>query len=331
MGTGNMIHVKIVFLVLNLVAGAVVFLEFRQAALRFRNPVLSYLKGYILFFNLLIGAYFYSNYLYTNVLRGPLFENPLALVAFFSRAMLFLTAEYGILVTLVFVFFGSSSKLPPSPEVKLFLILGTMALLGPGYGMFSLWMKEDTLLLSLFELIWEFFWNLFLLIIMVLAWIRSRNFPDLQQHRGSLALILGAGYLIYFIPNIYYYLSGKGVGLYLDSLVLLLINVAPLLWLRRIFLQGRGAGLLGNVGDTTGMASLEGVLTVRELEIVSAICRGESNQEIADRLFLSFHTVKNHIYRIYQKLGIQNRSQLTGMVLGGESLSRKMDSRSVDL
>lgn len=48
-------------------------------------------------------------------------------------------------------------------------------------------------------------------------------------------------------------------------------------------------------------------LTHREVEILALIARGLNNPEIAERLFLSNHTVKTHINRIFAKTGSRNR------------------------
>lgn len=50
-------------------------------------------------------------------------------------------------------------------------------------------------------------------------------------------------------------------------------------------------------------------LTIREKEILSLIASGYYNQEIADELFISLHTVKTHIYNIFKKTNIANRLQ----------------------
>lgn len=50
-------------------------------------------------------------------------------------------------------------------------------------------------------------------------------------------------------------------------------------------------------------------LTRRELEITTHLAMGASNQQIADKLFLSEHTVKTHIYNIYRKINVKNRVQ----------------------
>jgi DNA-binding CsgD family transcriptional regulator len=50
-------------------------------------------------------------------------------------------------------------------------------------------------------------------------------------------------------------------------------------------------------------------LTAREIELAERVLEGRSNQEIADALFISRKTVENHLYNIYQKLGVNNRIQ----------------------
>jgi DNA-binding NarL/FixJ family response regulator len=51
-------------------------------------------------------------------------------------------------------------------------------------------------------------------------------------------------------------------------------------------------------------------LTPREREVVLAVARGETNAEIAARLFMSVATVKAHITHILTKLGATNRTQI---------------------
>jgi ATP/maltotriose-dependent transcriptional regulator MalT len=50
-------------------------------------------------------------------------------------------------------------------------------------------------------------------------------------------------------------------------------------------------------------------LSVRELEVLSLIAQGNSNQQIAEQLFISLHTVKTHARRIHSKLGVERRTQ----------------------
>lgn len=55
-------------------------------------------------------------------------------------------------------------------------------------------------------------------------------------------------------------------------------------------------------------------LTPREKEVVDYICTGLSNKEIAEKLFISANTVKNHVYNIYKKLNVKNKVDLINLV-----------------
>lgn len=51
-------------------------------------------------------------------------------------------------------------------------------------------------------------------------------------------------------------------------------------------------------------------LTKRETEIVGLVAEGRTNQEIANQLFVSYHTVVSHIRHIFEKTGVKNRVEL---------------------
>jgi DNA-binding NarL/FixJ family response regulator len=54
----------------------------------------------------------------------------------------------------------------------------------------------------------------------------------------------------------------------------------------------------------------EELLTKREQELVPLVANGLTNREISTRLGVSEHTIKNHLFRIYEKLGISSRVEL---------------------
>jgi len=64
--------------------------------------------------------------------------------------------------------------------------------------------------------------------------------------------------------------------------------------------------------EVSGAADLDGAgeshgLSAREAEVMSLIADGQTNGQIAARLFLAEKTVKNHVRRIYSKLGVGSR------------------------
>jgi diguanylate cyclase (GGDEF)-like protein/PAS domain S-box-containing protein len=56
------------------------------------------------------------------------------------------------------------------------------------------------------------------------------------------------------------------------------------------------------------------LVSVREMDVFKLLVEGLSNKEISDRLFISEHTVKNHITRIFQKLTVNDRIQALAKV-----------------
>jgi len=57
------------------------------------------------------------------------------------------------------------------------------------------------------------------------------------------------------------------------------------------------------------------LLSKRELQVVWALAEGLTNREIADQLNLSPHTIKNYLFRIFDKLGVSSRIELLFMAL----------------
>jgi two-component system nitrate/nitrite response regulator NarL len=52
------------------------------------------------------------------------------------------------------------------------------------------------------------------------------------------------------------------------------------------------------------------LLSARELDVVRCVAEGLTNREIAQRLKLTEHTVKNYLFRIFDKLGVSNRVEV---------------------
>jgi two-component system nitrate/nitrite response regulator NarL len=66
----------------------------------------------------------------------------------------------------------------------------------------------------------------------------------------------------------------------------------------------------GNVAARQGLREHGGTLSTREREIVGLIAQGFKNKDMAERLFISEQTVKNHLHNIFDKLGVSDRLEL---------------------
>jgi two-component system nitrate/nitrite response regulator NarL len=69
--------------------------------------------------------------------------------------------------------------------------------------------------------------------------------------------------------------------------------------------------ILRSIPSTNELTESESnTLTKRELEVVHCAARGKTNKAIASELRLSEHTVKNYLFRAFDKLGVSNRVEL---------------------
>ncbi len=98
-------------------------------------------------------------------------------------------------------------------------------------------------------------------------------------------------------------------------LVFLSANILPLLYWRAYLRKHFIAPVL----QITGLMAMKQFLadhkiSRREEEVIQLLCDGKTNKEISETLFISLQTVKDHIYRIFQKTDVKNRVQLINLI-----------------
>lgn len=85
--------------------------------------------------------------------------------------------------------------------------------------------------------------------------------------------------------------------------------------------------LLEAMSEPAPMAFLaangDALLSARELDVVRCVAEGLSNREIAQRLTLREHTVKNYLFRIFDKLGVSSRVEVVLYALGNQGPAGK--------
>jgi len=85
-------------------------------------------------------------------------------------------------------------------------------------------------------------------------------------------------------------------------------------WFSRKVLSQTLATLFENMSDSMPQPNMSPPmaeqLTKREKTIIKLVCQGAKNQEVADSLNISPHTVKTHLYSIFRKTDCRNRVEL---------------------
>ena len=101
-----------------------------------------------------------------------------------------------------------------------------------------------------------------------------------------------------------------------SAVMILAMNAIPVLYLRWFASEFHGAAKpkVEMPADTSARFE-EYNISPREREIVKLICEGKTNRQIADELFISLQTVKDHVYRIYRKTNVKNRVQLVTLFM----------------
>jgi DNA-binding CsgD family transcriptional regulator len=135
--------------------------------------------------------------------------------------------------------------------------------------------------------------------------------------------VLGAAHSILFVAltifNGWYRLSTtvqRSTYVVITVGLEVIFNLVTVLWIH-FFDQAPSSGAVTEVHAPPpappSLAHAYGI-SKREGEVIQLVCQGLTNQEIADTLFISLKTVKDHNYRIYQKTGVRNRVELTQLV-----------------
>ena len=123
-------------------------------------------------------------------------------------------------------------------------------------------------------------------------------------------------FVLFFILKILFHgIIPDTVAAFMAFVILTYQNLVPLIWFYFYFLPY--AESLSSIMERKSV--LETIfekyhVSKREQEILRLIVDGKSNVEIKKILYISLHTVKNHIYRIYRKFGVNTRYELIHLI-----------------
>ncbi len=143
--------------------------------------------------------------------------------------------------------------------------------------------------------------------------LRNVGKPALRRALAAFLTISG-GFLVYLVLDILITRLGIRALAFLDGLslpvYLMALNAGSFLFAGR-FLNSEP---LVEGGRLTEACKAEFGLTAREAELVERLLDGSTNQDLADALYISRKTVENHLYNIFQKMGVRNRLQLVAVL-----------------
>lgn len=145
--------------------------------------------------------------------------------------------------------------------------------------------------------------------------IQVRKIKD--ENRRKAVQFFAYLYLIVFSASIvvlrYATQNSEFTAVYL--LVILSGNIAPVLYWRAYLRKHFISPILQTTGTQAMKQFLaEHKISKREEEVIQLLCDGKTNKEISETLFISLQTVKDHIYRIFQKTDVKNRIQLINLI-----------------
>lgn len=166
--------------------------------------------------------------------------------------------------------------------------------------------------------------NLVLSVMIFIFPIASLIYLMLRAARGSrdevkkglmtFAVMSMAGYGLFFTAFFFSEIGGPTFR-WIAPWLVFLANLIPIQFLRMALSRScrpRFPGALEGPRMPSFRERFQ--LSNREGEILNLLLTGKSNKDIERELFVSHHTVRNHVHNIYQKLGVGSRLQLMNFV-----------------
>jgi DNA-binding CsgD family transcriptional regulator len=277
----------------------------------YRYPFLSHFVNYIVVFNLVIFLYLIIKYASVNF-PGPAIadQNSPFYTVMFSVALI---GEIGLIYTFFRVCLGLLEKNIPKKANIMFsatlIVVGISCVIGITTYMntgSNRWIMTTYIGVAIAGMV---------ILLGMSVWLSLGKLEEPRDSRRTAIRVFGAlffaGYLVFFSAAI----LPEHLQLYPGTAALMYLNIIPIIWLKKFFLRLYVWISSENSARLLEFVAQDKQISKREREIMELILQGKSNKEIEDLLFISYNTVKNHIYNIYQKMGVNSRGQMIHAVL----------------
>ena len=279
-------------------------------------PFLRHIVNYTIVFNLVMFLYLVTKYASVNF-PGPATQDHGS--SFYT--IMFIAAllgELGLIYTFIRVRFALLEKSVPR---KIHILFATgLTLVGMscavGVTIYMLSGSNRWIMTTYFVVAGAGMAVLTLIPLQLIFMPKTERKDERRTAVRAFGILYLAGFLAFFgtavLPDAYQLIPG--------SIAIVFLNFVPIIWLRKYFLK-----YYVQLSSEQSTMLLEGLdkafqISNREREIMGLILQGKSNKEIEGLLFISYNTVKNHIYNIYQKMGVNSRGQMIHAVLQAQRL-----------
>lgn len=304
-------HLKIWFQIVIVIVGTGAIFDTIQMYRNLRYPFLKSLQWSILFFNLCILVGVVSKYLLINFFEDKLLYKTsiLGIVLEPFGMMFFIALTYSLIrlnrafrgkelwKTVDWIYILSTVLIILTTLVKIFFI-------GPEHRPTWMYSIYAVIMISMFGLSFG-----------TLTHLLVTSFR-MENERLSIVLkVFGLFCLSGYILLILSLILSKKIDILLDLIILLTFNLFPFIWMRRYLLRyGNALPFIVEETDLHVIVDRYSV-SARQREILELLLQGKSNRDIANALFIAPNTVKNHVYGLYQKLGVKSRFELVNFLL----------------
>ncbi|MEN8228307.1 MAG: LuxR C-terminal-related transcriptional regulator [Bacteroidota bacterium] len=313
---------RIILLFIPLIAGAIAIFFSFQLMKRFGAPFVSSYFYYLVFLYI-FGAYSLAG---SGILEYLLARMEIEVKVIHSARLFtiflgipFISLSTFMLLKSMMEFF---QKKIPTPFTIFYFAVSIIAFILYGFFVIRLTrfeLGEYQLLISVQR--WTFlgFVACMYLVIFMVGILYSRKMADHYEKR--FIRVFGSWYLLFMVLNstafslIYMHVIVSHIFIY----IFLSWHLIPILFLN-IYLEryhGQSSSLQDDFETMLTDFSKKFEISKREREVIQLICKGQTNQEIGDALFISLQTVKDHVHRIFLKTGAKNRVQLTNLIRSG--------------
>jgi DNA-binding CsgD family transcriptional regulator len=275
------------------------------------HSCLRFLVRYVLFLNSAVFLYLVTKYLFINF-PDSLFTDPKS--SFYTIVFLFATlVEIGLIHSFVCVVLA----LKGIENSNLFnrFVMGGLITVGINY------VIGITTYMNTGSNAWIMMMYMGIVILAAIVILSAnlnllyqkdkKNNPSTLRSLRAFGGFNFVGYVVFFTSAV----LPESTALYVSSCALLFLNIVPIIWIKKYFVRDYMKFSPNEHLGFLDIALKDYAISNREREIMELILQGKSNKEIEESLFISYNTVKNHIYNLYQKLGVKSRGQLIHLVL----------------